>query len=114
MRITSIIKERRPAMTIGIEQGYFNNNLSEQTGFVKEDGVFTRTISESDLNLAITDDSEYDFFKREHLSFLLKKARCCLTKGFLSQVVRLEHFKSVFFCSSIILNNLKETESVGF
>jgi len=32
MRITSIIKERRPAMTIGIEQGYFNNNLSEQTG----------------------------------------------------------------------------------
>ena len=74
MRITSLIKERRPAMTIGIEQEYFNNNLSEQTGFIEEDGVFTRTISESDLNLEITDESEYGFFlKGNTCLFFLKK-----------------------------------------
>lgn len=57
--ILTSIKERRPAMTIGIEQEYFNNNLSEHTGFADVSGVFTKTILEDELNLEITDESKY-------------------------------------------------------
>lgn len=57
------MKERRPAMTIAIEQEYFNNNLSEHIGFTDVSGVFTKTILEDELNLEITDESKYNFFQ---------------------------------------------------
>ena len=47
-------------MTVGIAQDYFDNNLAGTTGFVldQENGIYTKTIAETDLNFEFSTDTD--------------------------------------------------------
>ena len=47
-------------MTVGIAQEYFDNNLAGTTGFAldQENGIYTKTIEETDLNFEFSADSD--------------------------------------------------------
>ena len=51
-------------MTVGIAQEYFDNNLAGTTGFAldQENGIYTKTIEETDLNFEFSanSDGKYD------------------------------------------------------
>ena len=59
----SKIKERRPEMTIEIDQDWFNNNISGQQGYTldSENEVYTKIIPESDLNFEFSADTDGNF-----------------------------------------------------
>ena len=50
-------------MTIEIAQDWFDNNISEQQGYTldSEIEVYTKTISEADLNFEFSTDSDGEF-----------------------------------------------------
>ena len=47
-------------MTVSIAQDYFDNNLAGTTGFAldQENGIYTKTIEETDLNFAFSADTD--------------------------------------------------------
>jgi len=47
-------------MTVSIAQDYFDNNLSGTTGFAldQENGIYTKTIEETDLNFSFSADTD--------------------------------------------------------
>ena len=47
-------------MTVSIAQDYFDNNLAGTTGFAldQENGIYTKTIEESDLNFEFSTDTD--------------------------------------------------------
>ena len=51
-------------MTIEIAQDWFNNNISDQTGYSldSENEIFTKTILEDDLNFEFSTDTDGEFF----------------------------------------------------
>ena len=59
------IKEQRPAMTIEINQDWFNNNISGEQGYTldSENEVYTKTILEADLNFEFSTDTDGKFLK---------------------------------------------------
>ena len=50
-------------MTIEIAQDWFDNNISEQQGYTfdSENEVYTKTISEADLNFEFSTDTDGEF-----------------------------------------------------
>ena len=56
-------KVRRPEMTIEIAQDWFNNNISGQAGYTldSENEVYTKAISETDLNFEFASDTDGKF-----------------------------------------------------
>jgi len=50
-------------MTIEIAQDWFNNNISDQTGYSldSENEIFTKTILEDDLNFEFSTDTDGEF-----------------------------------------------------
>ena len=50
-------------MTIQIANDWFNNNISGQEGYTldSENGVYTKTIPEADLNFEFSTDGEFKF-----------------------------------------------------
>ena len=50
-------------MTVSIAQDYFDNNLAGTTGFAldQENGIYTKTIEETDLNFAFSADTDGKF-----------------------------------------------------
>ena len=57
------IQAQRPAMTIEIAQDWFNNNISGQEGYTldSENEIFTKTISEDDLNFEFSSNTDGEF-----------------------------------------------------
>ena len=55
-------------MTIEIAQDWFNNNISDQTGYSldSENEIFTKTILEDDLNFEFSTDTDGEFPKKEN------------------------------------------------
>ena len=53
------IKERRPAMTIQIEKDYFENNINAE-GYIlnEQEGVYTTTITDNNLNFEFSADTD--------------------------------------------------------
>ena len=51
-------------MTIEIAQEWFNNKISDQTGYSldSENEIFTKTILEDDLNFEFSTDTNGEFF----------------------------------------------------
>ena len=47
-------------MTVSIAQDYFDNNLAGTTGFAldQENGIYTKTIEETDLDFAFSADTD--------------------------------------------------------
>ena len=62
------IKEQRPAMTIEINQDWFNNNISGEQGYTldSENEVYTKTILEADLNFEFSADTDGKFSKQKN------------------------------------------------
>ena len=59
-------------MTIQISQDWFNNNISGQEGYTldSENGVYTKTIPEADLNFEFSTDTDGEFktlFERKEI-----------------------------------------------
>ena len=56
--LKNVILFKRPALTLKIEEDYFENNLSGQDGFNQDNGYYVKTINESDLEFefSTTDD----------------------------------------------------------
>ena len=52
-------------MTIEISQDWFDNNISGQQGYIldSENEVYTKTISEADLNFEFATDTDGKFSK---------------------------------------------------
>ena len=57
-KLIILIQERRPALTIEVAEGYYNNNLSGQEGFALADGFYSKTIAEDDLEFTFSDDPD--------------------------------------------------------
>ena len=57
-------------MTIEIAQDWFDNNISGQQGFTldSENEVYTKTISETDLNFEFSTDTDGEFSKKKNKS----------------------------------------------
>ena len=54
------IKDNTPEISIKISQEYFENNLVDQdANFELADGFYSRSIPESELQLAFEDDGEF-------------------------------------------------------
>ena len=64
-------------MTIQISQDWYSNNISGQEGYTldSENGVYTKTIPEADLNFEFSTDGEHCLMVKHYLnetkSFLL-------------------------------------------
>ena len=54
-----MFQDNGPALTFGIAQAYFENNLSDQANdFTLTDGFYWRTIPENELELGFDNDTD--------------------------------------------------------
>ena len=77
-------------MTVGIAQEYFDNNLAGTTGFAldEENGIYTKTIEETDLNFEFSADTDgkcerdFDFILSYFLEIILSHSVATTSTGF--------------------------------
>ena len=107
---------KRPALTLKIEEDYFENNLSDQSGFVQDNGYYVKTINESDLDFefSATDDGEwhwrnYDFTPPYDRWLLMIR----LLEGFARGLMTFS-LQTIYFSAILLSYTVGPSTSTGF
>ena len=119
-------------MTVGIAQEYFDNNLAGTTGFAldQENGIYTKTIEETDLNFEFSADTDgkcerdFDFILSNFFRYYTeslgsnnlngifnKRNICCKVNP--SQNLRVVPIKKLSFAEDSILFQCRYARSVS-